>query len=60
MERAQRKQQKMIEKEIFNELEEAGDFIDMGYQGENKFFTISKINYERIKAKHCDPDWTGY
>lgn len=47
-------------KEIFDELEEIGEFLDMGYFGENMFFVISKNNFDRIKRKYCEIDWTGY
>ena len=47
-------------KEIFEELEEQGQFIDMGYMGTNFFFVIRKDKYEEIKRKYCDPDFTGY
>ena len=47
-------------KEIFDELEEKGEFIDMGYAGPSFFFVIRKDKYEEIKGKYCDTDWTGY
>ena len=47
-------------KELFDEIEEAGEFIDMGYAQSLFFLTIRKDKYDEIKQKYCDPDWTGY
>lgn len=49
-----------MEKEIFKELEEQGEFIDMGYMGPKFFLIIRKDKYDKIKQDFTEEDWTGY
>lgn len=47
-------------KEIFDELEDAGDVVDQGVVETELFFIIKKEKYDKIKQDHCEPHWTGY
>ncbi len=47
-------------KELFKELEEQGEFINMSYFEERFFFVIRKDKYEKIKQDFTEENWTGY
>lgn len=49
-----------MEKEIFKELEEQGEFINMGYSNPKFFLVIRKDKYDKIKRDFTEEDWTGY
>ena len=50
-----------MKKEIFKELEEKGEFINMGYFDDSyMFFMIKKEKYDKIKEDFTEENWTGY